>query len=127
LAPEGFTLDSHRKTGLVFRKATTNKRWTFLLVDQTRRLVASGILQAGFALTLPGKAVLPALASVSSVATFPPDAIVPEFQWSRTFASDSSSEFYLAADTITALTKIVFRRVDALLSASDAEVAEIQS
>ena len=88
----------------------------------------SGLLGRASALllTLPGQTVPPDRISVNSVATFWPEAIVPEFQWSRTFGSDSFAEFCLAADTITTLTKIVFRRVDALLSTSDAEVAEIQ-
>lgn len=30
LVADGFTLDSHRKTGLVFRRLTSNQRWAFL-------------------------------------------------------------------------------------------------
>jgi hypothetical protein len=56
------------------------------------------------------------MAELSSAATFSPEDIVPQFQWSRGFARESYAEFCLAADTIVALAKIVFRRIDALLS-----------
>lgn len=116
LAPSGFTLDSHRKTGLVFRRLTSNKRWAFLMVDQSRAGTKTGSLSPSFALTLPKKAVLPELMGLSSVATFTPDDIVPWFRWSCGFDRDSYAEFCLAADSIACLTKLTYERIDNLLA-----------
>lgn len=115
LEPTGFTLDSHRKTGLVFRKLTADKSWAFLLVDQSRDGVDTGILSPSFALTLPKKAVLPNAVSLTAVATFSPEDLVPRFRASCIFDGDSYAQFCLAADSIAFLACIVYARLDALL------------
>lgn len=111
----GFSLDSHRKTGLIFRKITSNKEWAFLLVDESREGMGIGMLSPTFALTLPKKAVLPCAVSLSAVATFSPDDLVPRFRTSCFFAKDSYSQFCLAADSIAFLAKVVYERLDRLL------------
>lgn len=111
-----FALDSHRKTGLVFRKLTSDKRWSFLLVDQSRNGVDTGMLSAGFALTLPKKAVLPSAVSLNAVATFSPDDLVPRFRASTLFARDSYSQFCLAAASVAFLAKTVCARIDRLFA-----------
>jgi hypothetical protein len=116
LEPAGFTLDSHRRTGLMFRKLTSDKRWAFLLADQSKDDVDTGSLSPSFALTLPKKAVLPSAASLNAVATFSPDDIVPCFRTSCAFAKDSYAQFCLAADSIAFLAKTVYERVDRLLA-----------
>lgn len=118
LEPVGFALDSHRKTGLVFRKLTSDKRWAILLVDESRGGVDTGMLSPSFALTLPKKAVLPSAVSLNAMATFSPDDLVPRFRASCMFAQDSYAQFCLAADSIAFLTRIVYPRLDALLVAS---------
>lgn len=115
LEPAGFTLDSHRKTGLVFRKLTSDKRWAFLLVDQSRDGVDTGLLSPSFALTLPKKAVLPSAVSLNAVATFSPEDLVPRFRASCIFGRDSYAQFCLAADSIAFLACIVYAHLDALL------------
>ena len=115
LEPAGFKLDSHRKTGLVFRKLTSDKRWAFLLVDESRDGVETGSLSPTFALTLPKKAVLPSAASLNAVATFSPSDLVPRFHVSCSFERDSYAQFCLAADSISFLATAVYRRLDALL------------
>lgn len=116
LEPAGFKLDSHRKTGVVFRKITSDERWAFLLADQSKGDVDTGSLSPSFALTLPKKAVVPNAVSLSSVAAFLPDDIVPRFHASCFFAKDSYAQFCLAADSIAFLTKILYVRVDKLLA-----------
>lgn len=117
LEPVGFALDSHRKTGLVFRKLTSDKRWAFLLVDESRDGMDTGMLSPSFALTLPKKAVLPSAVSLNAVATFSPDDLVPRFRASCMFARDSYAQFCLAVDSIAFLTRVVHIRLDALLVA----------
>ena len=119
--PAGFTLDSHRKTGLVFRKPTSDARWTFLVVDESRDGVDTGMLSPSFALTLPKKAVLPEVLSLCSVATFSPDDLVPRFRASCIFERDSYAQFCLAADSIAFLVMVVYRRLDALLVTGNAQ------
>lgn len=121
LEPAGFALDSHRKTGLVFRKLTSDKRWAFLLVDESRDGVETGLLSPSFALTLPKKAVLPSAVSLNAVATFSPDDLVPRFRSSCMFARDSYAQFCLAADSIAFLARVVYTRLDALLVAGHAD------
>lgn len=108
-------LDSHRKTGLVFRRLTSDKRWSFLLVDQSRDGVETGMLSASFALTLPKKAVLPSAVSLNAVAAFSPDDLVPRFRASTLFARDSYAQFCLAAASVAFLAQTVYARVDRLL------------
>lgn len=115
LEPAGFTLDTHRKTGVVFRKLTSDKRWAFLLADQSKGDVDTGSLSPGFALTLPKKAVLPCAVSLSAVATFSPDDLVPLFRTSCLFSNESYAQFCLAADSIAFLTRTVYERLDRLL------------
>lgn len=116
LEPAGFKLDSHRKSGLVFRKITSDHRWAFLFVDDSRDGIDGGMLSVRFAITLPKKAVLPSALSLSVVATFSPDDIVPGFGAVRGFARGSYAEFCLAADACAFLTRALCVRVDALLS-----------
>jgi hypothetical protein len=116
LEPAGFTLDSHRKTGLVFRKLTSDGRWAFLFVDDSVDDVRFGTLSTRFALTLPGKAVLPRALPLSAVATFSPHDIVPCFVAANGFANGSYAEFCLAADTNSFLAQTVYSRIDSLLA-----------
>ena len=118
LQPVGFALDSHRKTGLVFRKLVSDKRWAFLLVDESRDGVDTGMLSPSFVLTLPIKAVLPSAVSLNAVATFSPDDLVSRFRASCMFARDSYAQFCLAADSVAFLTRVVYARLDALLVVS---------
>lgn len=116
LTAAGFTLDSHRKTGLVFRKITSDGRWAFLFVDDSMDGVRYGHLSTRFAITLPRKAVLPAALPLSAVATLPPEDIVPGFRAASGFARDSYPQFCFAADANAFLAKTVYARVDALLT-----------
>lgn len=119
LIPFGFKLDPNKKSGAVFRKITSDGKWAFLLVDDSRDgMDMGGGLYPTFALTLPRKAVLPEYPSLNSVATFRPGDLVPEFHVSCGFAKDSCQEFFLAIDTVASLTTIIFTRLDKLLTES---------
>lgn len=115
LFTEGFTLDSHRKTGVVFRRLTSDGRWAFIFVDDSRDGVDTGMLSVKFGLTLPKKAVLPSSLPSCVVASFSSDDIVPRFGAVRGFAAPSYAEFCLAADACAYLAQVLYRRVDALL------------
>ena len=115
LLPAGFTLDSHRKTGIVFRRSTSDGRWSFLFVDDSRDGVETGMLSVRFGLTLPKKAVLPSSLSSTAVATFSADDIVPGFSAARGFSTPSYAEFCLAADACAYLARALYGRTDALL------------
>ncbi len=115
LVAAGFTLDSHRKTGVVFRRLTSDGQWSFLFVDDSRDGVDVGMLSVKFGLTLPKKAVMPSALSSSAVAIFSPDDIVPGFGAARGFATPSYAEFCLAADACAYMARAVYERVDALL------------
>lgn len=117
LEPAGFTLDSHRRTGLVFRKITSDGRWAFLFVDDSPDGIGFGTLSTHFELTLPRKAVLPTALPLSAVATFSSADIVPGFVAGNGFSRNSYAQFCLAADTNTFLAKTVLSRLDALLTA----------
>jgi hypothetical protein len=110
---------------VVFRKLTSDKRWAFLLADQSRDDVETGSLSPSFALTLPRKAVLPSTLSLNAAATFLPDDIVPRFRASCFFVKDSYAEFCLAADSIAFLARAVYMRVDRLVAnTAGAQAAE---
>lgn len=115
LIPAGFTLDPHRKTGIVFRRPTSDGRWSFLFVDESRCGVEVGMLSVKFGLTLPKRAVVPKALSSSAVATFAPDDIVPGFAAVRGFATPSYAEFCLAADACAYLVQTLYERVNAIL------------
>jgi hypothetical protein len=115
LCPAGFRLDSHRKTGLVFRKLTSNKRWAFLMIDVSQFTVDTGSLSTSFGITLPKKGVLPALRQQSCVAEFLPEDLVPQYNWSSGFACESYAEFCLATDSIAFLAKVLYERINALI------------
>lgn len=115
LLVDGFTLDSHRKTGVVFRRLTSDCRWAFVFVDDSRDDVDFGTLSIRFGLTLPKKAVLPSFLPATVVASFCPDDIVPGFSAVRRFAKHSYAEFCLAADACAYLARTLYRRIDALL------------
>jgi hypothetical protein len=108
-------VDSHRKTGTVYRKPTSDGGLDFLLVDTSRSNIAVGILYPMFALTLPHKGVLPSAIHLCAVASFSPDILVPRFNSSCQFKTESYAELCLAADSIACLTKIVYSRLDKLL------------
>jgi hypothetical protein len=112
----GFKVDSHRKTGTVYRKPTTDGGLDFLLVDNSREInIEVGVLSTMFALTLPNKGLLPNAISLGAVASFAPEVLVPRFRSSSKFEPASFAEFCLAADSIAFLTKSVYRRIDTLL------------
>jgi hypothetical protein len=113
LLADGFTLDSHRKTGVVFRRLTSDGRWAFVFVDQSWDAV--GMLSIQFGLTLPKKAVLPSFLPATAVATFSANDIVPRFGAACGFAPSSYAEFCLAGDACACLARILYRRIDALL------------
>ncbi len=115
LLTEGFTLDSHRKTGVVFRRLTSDRRWAFVFVDDSRDGVDTGMLSVKFGLTLAKKAVLPSSLPSCVVASFSGEDIVPGFGVVRGFAAPSYAEFCLAADACAYLARVLYRRVDALL------------
>lgn len=119
LIPFGFKMDTRRKSGAVFRKITSDGKWAFLLIDDSWDAAdTGGGLSPSIALTLPRKAVLPEYPSLSSVATFMLDDIVPQFHSCYGFSKNSYQEFCLAIDSIAALTKIIFTRLDKLLTES---------
>lgn len=113
----GFSMDSHRKTGVVFRRITSNGRWAFLFVDDSREDVEFGALHTQFAITLPKKAVLPRAVPLTAVSNFTPNDLVPGFRAAQGFAKDSYPEFCLAADASAFLARSVYERVEILLSA----------
>jgi len=115
LLVDGFTLDSHRKTGVVFRRLTSDGRWSFVFVDDSRDGVGVGMLSIRFGLTLPKKAVLPNSLPATVAAAFAADDIVPGFSSVRGFATPSYAEFCLAADACAYLARTLYRRIDALL------------
>ena len=115
LEPAGFKLDSHRKTGLVFRKLTSNGQFAFLFVDESQVGLEGGTLFTRFALTLPKRAVQPSSLSLSVVASFSAEDVVPGFRAINWFARSSYAQFCLAADANAFLAQRMFDRIDALL------------
>ena len=94
---------------------TSDGKWAFVFVDDSRDGVDVGMLSVKFGLTLPKKAVLPSALPSCLVASFAGDDIVPGFEGVRGFATDSYAEFCLAADACAYLAGALYRRVDMLL------------
>ncbi|HYE71111.1 MAG TPA: hypothetical protein VD932_06280 [Aquabacterium sp.] len=115
LLPDGFALDSHRRTGVVFRRLTSDARWSLVFVDDSRDGVDVGMLSTRFGITLPKKAVLPNSLPATVAAAFDADDIVPGFSSVRSFTTRSHAEFCLAADACAYLARILYGRVDAIL------------
>lgn len=120
LEPAGFKLDSHRKTGLVFRRLTSDGRFAFLFVDESQVGLEGGMLYTRFALTLPKKAVQPSSLPLSVVASFSAEDVVPGFGAVCWFARTSYAQFCLAADANAFLAQMMYERVNALLTDSSA-------
>lgn len=112
---DGFTLNSHRRSGVVYRKLTSNGRWAFVFLDDSQDGVDVGMLSVRFGLTLPTKAVLPNSMPATVVAGFAADDLVPGFSSVRGFATNSYAEFCLAADSCAYLARSLYQRIDALL------------
>lgn len=116
LEPAGFTLDSHRKHGVVFRRIIANGQWAFVFVDESRDGMDGGQLFPHMAITLPKKAVLPGALPLSAVATFSPADLVPGFGAVCWFDASSYAQLCLACDANSFLAKSVASRIDKLLS-----------
>jgi hypothetical protein len=116
LEPTGFTMDSHRRYGAVFRKITTDQRWAILMVDESREGVEGGRLDTRMAITLPKKAVLPGSIHLSAAATFSPIDLVPGFGATCTFDRTSFAEFCFATDANSFLARSVSSRIEKLLA-----------
>lgn len=116
LEPAGFTLDSHRKHGLVFRRIIANGQWVFVFVDESRDGMDGGQLFPYMAITLPKKAVLPGSLPLSAAATFSPADLVPGFGAVCWFDASSYAQLCLACDANSFLAKSVASRIDKLLS-----------
>jgi hypothetical protein len=111
----GFTLDSHRRSGLVYRKLTSNGSWAVLFVDDSRDLVEAGRLSVMMGVTLPRKAVLPQALPLCAVATFAPEHLIPGFSTVQGFSADSHAEFCLAADSCAHMALKLFEKLDIYL------------
>jgi hypothetical protein len=116
LVPAGFAVDSHVENGLVCRKSLRGCELDFVLIFQYGGALMTGVLYPMFALAPVGRKVLPGRVYASSVATFSPEVIVPEFYESCAFARDSYAQFCLAVDSIACLCKIAFGRIEKVLS-----------
>jgi len=115
LEPAGFTLDSHRKHGIVLRRLTSDSRWALVFVDESRDGVEGGQLDTRMAITLPKKAVLPGALPLGSAATFSPTDLVPGFGAACGFDKHSYAQLCLACDANSFLAKSIFARVNRLL------------
>ncbi len=116
LEPAGFTLDSHRTHGVVFRKTIANDQWAFVFVDESQDGMDGGQLFPHMAITLPKKAVLPGSLPLSAAATFSPADLVPGFGAVCWFDASSYAQLCLACDANSFLAKSVASRIDKLLS-----------
>jgi len=115
LVPAGFAVDSYLEKGLICRKLLRGCELDFVLIFQYGGALMTGVLYPMFALASVGRKVLPGSIHASSVATFSPEVIVPEFYESCAFAPDSYAQFCLAVDSIACLCKIVFGRIEKVL------------
>jgi hypothetical protein len=116
LEPAGFTLDSHRKHGVVFRRIIANGQWAFVFVDESQDGIDGGQLFTHMAITLPKKAVLPGALPLSAAATFSPADLVPGFGAICWFDANSYAQLCLSCDANSFLAKSVSDHIDKLLS-----------
>lgn len=115
LLPFGFVLDPSSELGLVYRKATENKKWDFIFADGCRDSITAGRLSPAFGITTPNSEVLGDNIACTTAASFDPEVIVPGFIYSLTFAADSYAEFCLAADSSAYLCRNLFKRIEVAL------------
>lgn len=115
LTSSGFGLDSHRKHGIVYRQATSDGRWAFVFIDESRDGMDGGRLETRMAITLPKKAVLPGAVAMTSVATFSPGDLVPGFGYICGFDRRSYAELCLACDANAELAKSIYLRLNEML------------
>jgi hypothetical protein len=115
LEPTGFAVDSRVENGLICRKSIRGCELDFLLIFQYGGALMTGVLYPMFALASVGRKILPGRIHASSVATFSPEVIVPEFYESCAFARHSYAQFCLAVDSIASLCEIVFERIEKVL------------
>jgi len=116
LEPAGFTLDPHRKHGVVFRKIIARGQWAFVFVDESQDDLDGGRLSTQLAITLPQKAVIPGSLPLGAAATFSPSDLVPGFGAVCWFDASSYAQLCLACDANSFLAKSLASRVDMLLS-----------
>lgn len=118
LEPAGFSVGPLRKHGVVFRKSTSDARWSLVFADESREGIMSGhgTLESTIAITLPGADVVPRAVELRSAVAFQPDVLIFGFRAACGFDKDSYAQLCLACDANAFLAQSVCARIDKLLS-----------
>lgn len=118
LEPAGFSVGSLRKHGVVFRKSTSDARWSLVFVDESREGIRAGhgTLESTIAITAPGVDVVPRAVELRAAIAFEADVLIYGFRAACGFNVDSYAQLCLACDANAFLAQSVCVRIDKLLS-----------
>lgn len=118
LQAAGFSVGPMRKHGVVFRKPTSDARWSFVFVDESREGVVAGhgALESTIAIIPPVADVVPRAVELRAAVAFQPDVLIYGFRAASGFDKDSYAQLLLACDANAFLAQSVYTRIDKLLS-----------
>lgn len=118
LESAGFSIGSLRKHGVVFRRPTSDARWSLVFVDESREGIGTGhgALESTIAITAPGVDVVPRAVELRAAVAFQPDVLIYGFRAACGFDKDSYAQLCLACDANAFLAQSVCARIDKLLS-----------
>lgn len=113
-----FSVGPLRKQGVVFRKPTSDARWSLVFVDESREGIRAGhgTLESTIAITTPGVDVVPRAVELRAAVAFQPDVLIYGFRAACGFDKDSYAQLCLACDANAFLAQSVCARIDKLLS-----------
>lgn len=114
--PFNFTLRSKKTMGPVFGKMFSNAKFEFLYIDESKGIVDSGLISFRFGIAVPRRSVNLSNNSSGLIASFSPEDIVPCYYSARVFSLNSFPQFFLAIQSSVYLAKIIFDRIDGIIS-----------
>jgi len=122
LEPAGFSVGPLRKHGVIFRKPTSDGRWSLIFAEESREWILTGcrvgMLDSTIAISTPGVDVVPRAVGLRAAVTIQPDVLVDRFRSVCRFDMDSYAQLCLACDANALFAKSVCARIDKLISQS---------
>jgi len=121
LEPVGFSVGPLRKHGVIFRKPSSDGRWSLIFSEESREEILAGYigkLDSTIAISTPGVDVVPRVVGLRAVVDFQPDVLVDGFRVASEFDMNSYAQLCLACDANALFAKSVCARIDKLISQS---------
>jgi hypothetical protein len=112
LGSTGFTSASRKKDEIILKYPLFGGKYSFVLVDNSLKMVQLCRLNAEFRIVNPGEETDDFDWPKLPLASFFPSDVVPFFGYSCGFEMGSYSQFLLACDTLASLAKLIVARLE---------------